>query len=43
MPGKEIAELQHPYKFVEEEGTAEVRQTTMFTGDSYISRGNISY
>ena len=38
MAGKETAELQHSYKFMEKEGTAEVSQTSMFTGDSYISR-----
>jgi hypothetical protein len=39
IAGQEIAELQHSYKFVKEEGTAKVRQARMFTGDSYISRG----
>jgi hypothetical protein len=39
MAGQEIAELQHSYKFVKEEGAAKVRQARMFTGDSYISRG----
>ena len=39
VPGQEIAELQHSHKLVKEEGTAEVRQTSMFTGDSDISRG----
>jgi hypothetical protein len=38
MTRQEITELQHSYEFVKEEGTAKVRQTTMFTGDSYISR-----
>jgi hypothetical protein len=38
MAGQEIAELQHSYKFVKEEGATKVRQTPMFTGDSYISR-----
>lgn len=38
MAGQEIAELQHSYKFVKEEGAAKVRQTPMFTSDSYISR-----
>ena len=39
MAGQEIAELQHSYKFVKEEGAAKVRQARMFTGDSNISRG----
>jgi hypothetical protein len=38
MTGQETAKRQHSYEFVKEEGTAEVRQTTMFTGDSYVSR-----
>jgi hypothetical protein len=38
MTGQETAKLQHSYEFVKEEGTAEVRQTTMFTGDFYVSR-----
>ena len=36
--GQETAKLQHSYEFVKEEGTREMRQTTMFTGDSYVSR-----
>jgi hypothetical protein len=38
MTGEEIAQLQHSYEFVEEEGTAKVRQAGMFTGNFYISR-----
>jgi hypothetical protein len=38
MTGQKTAKLQHSYEFVKEEGTAKVRQTTMFTGDFYVSR-----
>ena len=38
MTSQEPAKLQHSYEFVKEEGTAKVRQTTVFTGDCYVSR-----
>jgi hypothetical protein len=38
MTGQKTAKLQHSYEFVKEEGTAKVRQATMFTGDFYIPR-----
>ena len=38
MAGQETAKLQHSYEFVKEEGTPKMRQTTMFTGDTYVSR-----
>jgi hypothetical protein len=38
MTGQEPAQLQHSYEFMKEEGTAKVGQTTMFTGDLYVSR-----
>ena len=38
MTGQEVTKLQHSDEFVKEEGTAEVRQTSMFTGD-FILRG----
>ena len=38
MTGKEITQLQHSYEFMKKEGTTEMRQTSMFTRDSYISR-----
>jgi FlaG/FlaF family flagellin (archaellin) len=38
MPSKEAAQLQHSCEFVEEEDATVVRQTTVATGDSYISR-----
>jgi hypothetical protein len=38
MLGKEMAELQHLQKFVEEEDATEVRQPRMITGDLEISR-----
>jgi len=37
MPSKKIPQLQHSRKFVKEENSAIVRQTSMITGDSYIS------
>lgn len=38
MAGQKITKLQHSYEFVKKERTPEVRQTSMFTRDSYISR-----
>jgi hypothetical protein len=38
MTGQEVTKLQHSYEFMKQEGTAEVRQTSMFTGDFYTSR-----
>ena len=38
MPSKEAAQLQHSSKFVEKEDPTIVRQTTVATGDFYISR-----
>jgi hypothetical protein len=33
VPSKKITNLQHSYKFVEEESAAKVRQTSMITSD----------
>lgn len=37
LVSEEVAHLQHSKKFVEEEGTAEVRQTPVITGDAQVS------
>jgi hypothetical protein len=37
MGGEEIAQLQHPHKFMEEVDTANMRETLMIAGYSYIS------
>jgi len=38
VPGEEMSKLQHSQKFVEKIHSTEMRQTSMITGDSKISR-----
>jgi hypothetical protein len=38
MPGYEVTELQHSKKFVKKVRSAEMRQTSVITGDAQISR-----
>jgi hypothetical protein len=43
MTGQEMTELQHSKKFMEKAHSAKVRQTSMITGNSDVSRANIAF